>query len=172
MPQTLSRLRIHATSGGRGLGGVHVSRLRDHRQFRMAAQGRFRTETPLFSDIIHIGRVTCVRGGFLICDATVIWDATTYGTQRRNPRNDPSGGIARRGGPDWAPPPAASTAVPAWSDYFAGGTNRVPSFASLFSWRLMSLPIASIRLMLFGLNCGSYGLRVGPPATSSTASNL
>ena len=57
-------------------------------------------------------------------------------------------------------------------NYFTGGTKRVPSLASLLSWRLMSFPIASIRLMLFGLNCGSYGLRAGPPATSSTASNL
>ena len=67
--------------------------------------------------------------------------------------------------------PVVWTAGAAPGNYFAGGTNRVPSFASLSSCRMTSFPIASIRLMLFGLNCGSYGLRAGPPATSSTASN-
>src|SRR5215510_12787233 len=51
-------------------------------------------------------------------------------------------------------------------------TNRVLVLSRLSSCLLMSLPIASMRLIERGLNAESYGLFAGPPATSSTASNL
>lgn len=82
------------------------------------------------------------------------------------PAPTPAGPVPDRHGP------VLWTVGTSWRNYLVGGTNRVPSFASLPSCRLMSFPTASIRLMLLGLNCGSYGLRAGPPATSSTASNL
>ena len=57
--------------------------------------------------------------------------------------------------------------------YFeAPTTNRVFDWSRRWSVFRMSSPIASMRVMLCGLNCASYGLRVGPPDTSSTASNL
>src|SRR6478752_5624886 len=53
--------------------------------------------------------------------------------------------------------------------YFTKRDFAASSWSSIL-W--MSLPTACTRVIECGLNAGSYGLLVGPPATSSTASNL
>jgi len=90
----------------------------------------------------------------------------------------------------FAPPPHPNVAIATpritkfnffiGAPYFAGGFATVAGFPSetylfpflsrLSSVRTGSSPIASIRVMLNGLNCGSYGLLVGPPDTSRIAS--
>src|SRR6266496_5050143 len=51
-------------------------------------------------------------------------------------------------------------------------TNRFFVLSNPSNVFRMSSPIASMRLIECGSNCGSNGLRAGPPDTSSTASNL